>query len=100
MNLSRIIVLNFPSEKLFTRKTPRVARITDKIRKARWRWYSRVMKREDENFMKRIMMAEVNGRRSRGRQKNRWGDMMQQDMKSLRSKKEHTGDRRKWRGRI
>ena len=36
--------------------------------------------------------AEVNGRRSRGRQKKRWGDIIQQDMKSLRLKKEHTGD--------
>jgi len=27
------------------------------------------MRREDENSMKRIMAAEVNGRRSRGRQK-------------------------------
>src|SRR6218665_4156679 len=28
--------------------------------------------------MKRMMTAEVNGRRSRGQQKKRWGDMMQQ----------------------
>jgi len=42
--------------------------------------------------MKRIMTAEVNGRRRRGRQKKRWGDMIQQDMKSLPLKKGHTGD--------
>jgi len=47
--------------------------------------------------MKRIIMAEVNGRRSPGRQKKRWGDMIQQDMKLLRLKKEDTGDRKKWR---
>jgi len=46
--------------------------------------------------MKRIMTAEVNGRRSRGRQKKRFGDMIQQDMKNIGS----TGDRKKWRGRI
>jgi len=77
-----------------------VACITDKIREARLRWFGYVMRREDENSMKRIMMAEVNGRRSRGRQKKRWGDIMQQDMKSLRLKKEHTADRKKWRGKI
>jgi len=49
--------------------------------------------------MKRIMSAEVNGRRSRGRQK-RWGDTIQQDMKSLQLKKEHTADRNKRKGRI
>jgi len=58
------------------------------------------MRREDENSLERIMTADVKGRRSQGRQKKRWGDIIQQDMKSLRLKKEHTGDRKKWRGRI
>ena len=44
------------------RKTPGVAFITDKIREARLRWNGHVMRREDENSMKRIMTAEVNGR--------------------------------------
>ena len=48
--------------------------------------------------MKRII-TEVTGRRSQGRQKKRWGDIIQ-DMKSLQLKKEHTADRKKWRGRI
>jgi len=34
------------------------------------------MRREDENSKKRIMTAEVNGRRSRGRRKKRWRDMI------------------------
>ena len=58
------------------------------------------MRREDENCMKRIMTAEANGRRSRGRQKKRWEAMIQQDMKLCRLKKEHAGDRKKWRRRI
>jgi len=51
------------------RKTLGVACITDKIQEARLRWYGHVMRREDENSMKRIMMAEVNRccRRSYGR---------------------------------
>src|SRR6218665_821150 len=64
--------------------------ITDKIPEARLRWYGHVMRREDKNCMKRIMTAEVNGRCSRGRQKKRWEDTIQQDMKSLRLKKEQT----------
>ena len=75
---------------------------------ARLRWYSHAMRREDENSMKRIMSAEVNGCYNRGRQKKWWGYMKQQDIKSLWLKKEHqlqlpsahTGDWRKWRGRI
>ena len=61
------------------------------------RLYGHVMRREDENSKKIIMTSEVNGLRSRGRQKKLWGDMIQQDMKSLRLKEEHTGDRMKWR---
>src|SRR6218665_2581426 len=53
------------------RKTLGVTCITDKIREARLRWYghANVMQREDENSMKRIMAAEVNGRRNPRRQK-------------------------------
>src|SRR6218665_2442224 len=48
------------------RKTLGVACNTDKIREARLQWYDHVMRREDENSMKRIITAEVNGRRSDG----------------------------------
>ena len=44
-----------------------VACITDKIREARLRWYGdygHVTRRGDENSMKIIMTAEVNGRRA------------------------------------
>jgi len=61
-----------------------VACIIDKIREARLRWYGHVMRTADESSIKRIVTAEVNGRRCRGRQKKRWGDKigLQLDMKS------------------
>jgi len=40
------------------------------------------------------MTAEVNRRRSRGRQRKRWGDVIQEDMKLFQLKKEDIGDRR------
>jgi len=49
------------------RKTQGVSRITDKIRGARLRWDGHVMRREDENSMKRAMTAEVKGRHSWGK---------------------------------
>jgi len=51
-------------------------------------------------------MEEAIGEKKRWRGKKRWGekkqwgDIIQQDMKPLRLKKEHTADRRNWRGRI
>src|SRR6218665_3254381 len=41
-----------------------VACITDKVREARMRWHGHVMRREDGCCIKRIMNAEVYGRRS------------------------------------
>src|SRR6218665_3108991 len=77
-----------------------VACITDKVREARMRWYGHVMRREDGCCIKRIMNAEVYGRRSRGRQKKRWREKMQEDLKTLKLKKEVADDRNKWRRRI
>jgi len=57
-----------------------VAGITDKILEARLRWYGNVQRREDDSCVKKIMKAELYGRRSRGCQKKRWSDMVQQDL--------------------
>src|SRR6218665_3656278 len=74
-----------------------VACITDKVREARMRWYGHVMRREDGCCIKRIMNAEVYGRRSRGRKKKRWRDKIQEDLKTLKLKKEDADNRNKWR---
>jgi len=55
------------------------------------------MRREDGCCIKRIMNAEVYGRRSRGRQKKRWRDKIQEDLKTLKLKKEDADNRNKWR---
>ena len=50
-------------------------------------WDSTVVCREERTKLhERYMTAEVNGRRSRERQKNWWRDMIQQDMNYLRLK--------------
>ena len=41
------------------------------------------------------MNAEVCGKRSRRRQRKRWMNQIQQDLKTLKLKKEDTGDRGK-----
>src|SRR6218665_504485 len=63
--LGRILGVSLKDKKRneVIRKTLGVACITDKIREARLRWYGgHVMRRGDENSMKRIMMSEVNVR--------------------------------------
>jgi len=53
-----------------------VARITDKVREARLRWYGRIQRREEDDCVKRILEADVHGQRSRGRQRKRWTDVV------------------------
>src|SRR6218665_2642380 len=77
-----------------------VACITDKVREAQMRWYGHVMRMEDGCCIRRIMNVEVYGRRSRGRQKKRWRDKIQEDLKTLKLKKEDADDRNKWRRMI
>jgi hypothetical protein len=81
------------------RKRIGVACITDKIREARLRWYGHV-ERSGDTSIRRAMKLEVQGLRSRGRQKKRWMDMIQEDLKSLNLKPEDTGKRDMWRQRI
>src|SRR6218665_2632096 len=84
---------------LDSRKKIGVACITDKIREARLRWYGHVERSGDTNI-RRIMKSEVQGLRSRGRQKKRWMDMIQEDLKFLNLKPDDTGRRNLWRQRI
>src|SRR6218665_494234 len=81
------------------RKKIGVACITDKIREARLRWYEHVERSGDTNIRRR-MKSEVQGLRSRGRQKKRWMDMIQGDLKFLNLKPDDTGRRDMWRQRI
>ena len=76
--------------------------VTDKMREIRLRWYGHVMKKEENNCTKRIMKAEVGlyGKRSRGRPRKRWSDMIRNDMKMLNLRDEDTLDRDEWRRRI
>jgi len=83
----------------YIRQAVGVACITDKIREARLLWYGHVQRREDDSCVNKIMKAKVYGRRSRGLQKKRWSDMVQQDLVTLRLKPKDAADRDKWRRR-
>src|SRR3984885_572296 len=74
--------------------------VTDKMREIRLRWYGHVMRKEDDNCTKRIMKAEVYGKRSRGRPRKRWSDMIRNDMKMLNLKDEDILERDEKRRRI
>ena len=82
------------------RRAVGVTCITDKVREARLRWYGHVRRREEDVNVRSIMDAEVQGHRSRGRQRKRWIDAVREDLKLLRLTDDDVENRDKWRRRI
>ena len=76
------------------------ADVKDKIKESRLRWYGHVKRSGDDSFLKNIMDAEVRGRRSQGRQRKRWIDLVRQDMKTIGITKQDTQRRSLWRRSI
>ena len=50
------------------------------------RWYGHVIRREDDNILKKAMMMEVNGQRKRGRPKMTWKRQVEESVKKEESR--------------
>ena len=73
----------------------------DKMAKANGvRWYGHVIRREDDNILKKAMMMEVNGQRKRGRSKMIWKRQVEESVKKVGLKIEEAADRTRWRGGV
>jgi len=53
------------------------------IKKSRLRWFGHVERKDDNDWVKRCIMCEVEGIRPRGRPKKTWWDCVKNDMGSL-----------------
>jgi len=53
------------------------------IKKSRLRWFGHVDRKDDNDWVKRCMMWEVEGIRQRGCPKKTWWDYVKDDMESL-----------------
>ena len=63
------------------RGTVKVLEVSKKAQERRLKWFGHVMRREDYFVCKRVMNMEVQGRRRKGRPKNRWKDSIANDLK-------------------
>ena len=63
------------------------------------RWYGHVIRREDDNILKKAMMMEVNGQRKRGRPKMIWKRQVKESVKKVGFNIEEAADRTRWRER-
>ena len=64
------------------------------------RWYGHVIRREDDNILKKAMMMEVNGQRKRGRPKMTWKRQVEESVKKVGLKIEEAAGRTRWRENV
>ena len=73
--------------------------ITTFIRDGRLRWCGHVMRKGDEDWVKKCMEYRVEGRRPVGRPRKTWLESVEADMAELEIDKD-VHDRRKWRRNV
>ena len=74
--------------------------IADIIRSRRLRWFGHVMRREENDWLRRVMQHEVEGKRPKGRPRKTWRETVAADLRKLHLREEDAKDRAKWRAAI
>jgi len=70
------------------------------LQQNRLRWYGHVLRKEDDDCVKKCMEYEVEGPRPRGRPKRTWREVVRGDCQVRKMNKEDAIDRCKWRKMI
>ena len=63
----------------------------------RLRWYGHVLRKDDDDCVKKCMEYEVEGSRPRARPKRTWKEVVREDCQARKLNKEDAVDRCKWR---
>ena len=83
------------------RGTTRVAQASKKITERILIWYGHVIRRDGVHILRKVLRADIPGKRKRGRPKTRWKDACQRDLKSTgRLRAGEETDRAMWRRKI
>ena len=64
------------------------------------RWYGHMIRRDDDNILKKAMMLEMNGKRKRGRPKMIWRKQLEERVKEVGLKIEGAAGGTRWRGDV
>ena len=57
------------------------------------RWFGHIVRRDEEVEIKKVFELKIEGQRKRGRQVERWIDMVEEDMKKRGVVQQDAGDR-------
>ena len=70
------------------------------IKRRRLRWFGHVERKTDDDWVKKCMSIEVDGKRGKGRPMKTWSSVVKHDMKVMGLKREDAQDRCRWMGGI
>ena len=70
------------------------------LQQNRLRWYGHVLRKDDDDWVKKCMEYEAEGPRPRGRPKRTWREVVREDCQAHKMNKEDAMDRCKWRKMI
>ena len=71
--------------------------VSDAVKWNRLRWLGYVLRKDDDDWGKKIMLFEVEGKRGWGRLRMTWSQVVEKDMRECRLKREDAKDRERWR---
>ena len=71
--------------------------IGDIIRRSRLRWFGHVEHKPEEDWVKRILTFELEGKKLRGRPRKTWMEVIKNDLRSLHANRVDTQNRTLWR---
>jgi len=66
------------------------------LQRNRLHWYGHVLRKEDNDWVKRCMECEVEGARPKGRPKKTWREIVEKDWQACGLNREDTVDRIRW----
>ena len=70
------------------------------VRGNRLRWLGHVLRKDPNDWVRKCMYLEVDGKRPRGRPEKTWRDVVEKDMKVRGLRKEDAADRVRWRAGV
>jgi len=82
------------------RARPELEDIISVLQRNRLRWYGHVLRKEDNDWVKKCMECEVEGTRPRGRPKKTWREIVEKDCRVNGLNTEDAMDRSRWRKQI
>ena len=71
--------------------------MSDAVKRNRLRWLGHGLRKDDDDWVKKIMSFEVEGKRGRGRPRMTWSQVVERDMRECGLKREDATDRERWR---